>query len=290
MLTRIVLWWSAFTSLTGTVSRFSFLLLTRFLFGAGEAGAYPNASISIFRWFPAAERALAFGVVLMSAQIGGALSPLLVVPIQARFGWRMSFYLFGIVGGLWAALRSHMFTFTTFFCFGCLHTWSGRAASARKGSFFPAYLLSWGERQISTVASPAMLRSVGGEPSGAGVLWDWPGSPAHRDFSSPPRLLANQYLNLLWLALCYSAITFQQPTVWAICITVGKRFAGSVSGCMNTAANLGAALSLATFGYLVERFGSYDLPLMIMAVLLLAATALWLKIDATEELLVPLGT
>jgi len=54
-------------------------------------------------------------------------------------------------------------------------------------------------------------------------------------------LTATQYLNLLWLALCYSAITFQQPTVWAICTALGKRFAGLVSGCMNTAASRGVA-------------------------------------------------
>ncbi len=43
VLTRIVLWWSVFTSLTGAASNFSLLLFTRFCFGAGEAGAYPNA-------------------------------------------------------------------------------------------------------------------------------------------------------------------------------------------------------------------------------------------------------
>ncbi len=44
VLTRIVLWWSAFTSLTGAVSNYYLLLFTRFCFGAGEAGAFPNAS------------------------------------------------------------------------------------------------------------------------------------------------------------------------------------------------------------------------------------------------------
>src|SRR5215469_8289733 len=52
VLTRIVLWWSAFTSLTGTVSSFYGLLLTRFCFGAGEAGAFPNSQVVVSRWFP----------------------------------------------------------------------------------------------------------------------------------------------------------------------------------------------------------------------------------------------
>ncbi len=57
VLTRVVLWWSAFTSLTGMVSNYYLLLLTRFCFGAGEAGAFPNASIVVSRWFPPTQRA-----------------------------------------------------------------------------------------------------------------------------------------------------------------------------------------------------------------------------------------
>jgi ACS family glucarate transporter-like MFS transporter len=56
VLTRVVLWWSAFTSITGMVTGFYPLLFTRFLFGAGEAGAFPGASVVISRWFPVHER------------------------------------------------------------------------------------------------------------------------------------------------------------------------------------------------------------------------------------------
>jgi sugar phosphate permease len=85
-------------------SNFWALLAIRFSFGAGEAGAFPNFSSCISRWFPKLERARALGLVIMANQIGGALSPLLVVPIQARFGWRTSFYLFGVFGVLWAVV------------------------------------------------------------------------------------------------------------------------------------------------------------------------------------------
>jgi MFS transporter, ACS family, glucarate transporter len=104
VLTRIVLWWSAFTSLTGVVSNYSLLLLVRFCFGMGEAGAYPNASAVIARWIPSQHRARAWGLVWMSAQIGAATSPLLVVPIQVRYGWRASFFVFGILGVIWAVV------------------------------------------------------------------------------------------------------------------------------------------------------------------------------------------
>ena len=102
VLTRIVLWWSAFTALTGAVTSYYPLLATRFLFGAGEAGAFPNASVVVSRWFPPARRATMCGVTLMASQIGGAIAPLLVVPIQSRYGWRASFFVFGTLGVCWA--------------------------------------------------------------------------------------------------------------------------------------------------------------------------------------------
>jgi ACS family glucarate transporter-like MFS transporter len=104
VLTRVVLWWSAFTSMTGMVSNYYLLLITRFLFGAGEAGAFPNASIVVSRWFPPSQRASMSGVLLMASQIGGAVAPLVVVPIQIRYGWRASFYAFGLLGAVWSAV------------------------------------------------------------------------------------------------------------------------------------------------------------------------------------------
>lgn len=104
VLARIVLWWSAFTALTGAASGFAPLLLIRFLFGAGEAGAYPNMAGVVSRWFPAHERARAQGFIWAASRAGGALTPLLVVPIQQAFGWRVSFWIFGGVGVAWCAV------------------------------------------------------------------------------------------------------------------------------------------------------------------------------------------
>ena len=103
-LTRIVLFWSIFTYATGTVSTLGMLLLVRFLFGAGEAGAFPGATSAISRWFPTHERSRAQGVVWMASRLGGMFSALLVVPIQQRYGWRASFYLFGAMGVVWCVV------------------------------------------------------------------------------------------------------------------------------------------------------------------------------------------
>jgi len=103
-LTRIVAWWSAF--MAGTAACFSFwqLVIVRFLFGAGEAGAYPNAAGVVSRWFPTTERARAQSFIWAASRLGGVLTPLLVVPLQARIGWRFVFILFGVLGVAWATV------------------------------------------------------------------------------------------------------------------------------------------------------------------------------------------
>jgi len=104
VLTRIVVWWSAFTAATAAAANFAQLILTQLLFGAGEAGAYPNASGVIARWFPTSERARAQGAVWAASRVGGALSPLLVVPLLRAIGWRGMFCVFAILGLVWASL------------------------------------------------------------------------------------------------------------------------------------------------------------------------------------------
>ncbi|GLU55499.1 MFS transporter [Dyadobacter frigoris] len=101
VLIRVVLWWSAFTVLTGFATGFGMMLMTRFLFGIGEAGAYPNSSIVLSKWFPAIERARGQAWIWSASRVGGALTPFLVIPIQNHFGWRGSFFFLGILGLLW---------------------------------------------------------------------------------------------------------------------------------------------------------------------------------------------
>jgi MFS family permease len=103
VLTRIVLWWSAFTMLTGAAQGFRSLVAIRFLFGAGEAGAFPNIARSFSRWFPARERGRANGVMFLGSRLGGMLSAPVALVIIARWGWRESFVIFGLIGIVWAA-------------------------------------------------------------------------------------------------------------------------------------------------------------------------------------------
>jgi MFS family permease len=103
-LTRIVVWWSVFCAATGVAWNLTSLICTQFLFGAGEAGAYPNISKSFSRWFPVRQRGFAHATVFAASRVGGAIAPPLVVFILQRAGWRPAFWIFGSFGAVWAWL------------------------------------------------------------------------------------------------------------------------------------------------------------------------------------------
>jgi MFS family permease len=120
VLTRIVVWWSFFTAFTGAATGLWMLLLVRFLFGAGEAGALPNSARILRQWFPESARGEAQGIVTTGMMIGGAAAPVasqfLIDGLDhawkldvfgwhiryAGFGWRWTFMIFGLIGLTWA--------------------------------------------------------------------------------------------------------------------------------------------------------------------------------------------
>jgi MFS family permease len=99
---RIVLWWSFFTAATGWVWNFTSLYITRFLFGAGEAGCFPNLTKAFTVWLPPSERVRAQGIMWLSARWGGAFTPPLVHAVFVLMSWRHGFELFGGLGVVWA--------------------------------------------------------------------------------------------------------------------------------------------------------------------------------------------
>jgi ACS family glucarate transporter-like MFS transporter len=104
VLIRIVLWWSFFTAATGRAWNVVVLVVTRFLFGAGEAGCFPNLTKTFTLWLPKAERSRAQGIMWMSARWGGALTPLLVVWTISLVSWQNAFAVFGVLGVAWAVV------------------------------------------------------------------------------------------------------------------------------------------------------------------------------------------
>ncbi|MGN6817258.1 MAG: MFS transporter [Sphingomonas sp.] len=100
-LSRITIWWSFFTLVTMLCRNVWQIATARFLFGAGAAGAYPNISGVLYRWLPARERARGQGVIWSASRLGGALAPLLLVPLELLVGWRWVFAIMGLIGFAW---------------------------------------------------------------------------------------------------------------------------------------------------------------------------------------------
>lgn len=104
VLTRIVVWWSAFTVATAAAFNHLSLLVIRFLFGAGEAGAWPSAARTFSRWIPRSERGTVQGIFFAGAHLAGGITPFLVLYLLNYLHWRTIFVLFGAVGFAWALL------------------------------------------------------------------------------------------------------------------------------------------------------------------------------------------
>ncbi|MBZ2186211.1 MAG: MFS transporter [Bryobacter sp.] len=345
-LSRIVLWWSAFTVLTGAVSNFFVLLATRFLFGIGEAGAYPNASSTISRWFPKAQRARASSVVWGASRLGGAISPFLVIPIQNAYGWRMTFFIFGLVGIVWVAvwyywfrdtpdqkasttaeereemagenqtvqdaghlslpwsvaLRNqnfwtllimyHTYCWGSYFYLSWLHTFlvKGRGMSQDQMKSFSSlpFLVGFCGNLLGGFVSDYLVRhyglKIGRRTVGAAGL------ALSGVCMLTTAYTADPVMSVVLLALGYGAMDCMLPVSWAVCLDVGKKYAGALSGSMNMAGQLGSFGSSIAFGYLVDCYQSYDLPLKLFSAMLFISAWLFTRIDPTEELPVaPVG-
>ncbi len=329
VLTRIVLWWSAFTSLTGAVSSLNVLVATRFLFGIGEAGAAPNMGIVIARWFPLEMRSRAWGLSLMALQVGGAVAPLLVVPVQARWGWRASFFVFGAVGVLWSALWYWWFRD------------SPQEKDGVAGVTFAAQehvSLPWGEAMRSSNLRSLMLMagSVGWSMSffqswlgtylakglgfsATGLLWaslpflvgafanvvgGFVGDIVVRQrgltfgrravgiagygLSTLSLIAATQFEDkitvITLLSFAYGGITLGQPALMNVCLDIGGKFSGAVTGAMNMAAYTGAFVSSVAYGYMVNRYG-YQFPFLPMIGFMLVGTLLWFRVRPEEDVI-----
>lgn len=104
VLIRIVLAWSAFTALTGAAWNVTSLYTVRFLFGAGEAGCFPNLTRMLSIWLPARERITAQGLLWACTRWGGAATPPLALLAISFLGWRWAFVSFALLGVLWCAV------------------------------------------------------------------------------------------------------------------------------------------------------------------------------------------
>ena len=337
-LTRIVVWWSVMTAATGLAGGFLSLVLIRFLFGAGEAGAFPATARVYARWLPRAERGRMFGLAIMTGALAGAATQPLVVTLLTRMSWRHAFPIFGSVGVLWALAWWRWFrddphqhaavnqAERRLMAAGGVETrhrgtppW-GKLARNRTmlalccmyggaiyGWYFyltwlPTYLLrarGFDLRQVGWLAALPLLAIGIGVLTGGWVsdvlTWRWGprvGRRASGLIGLPLAALAvlgavgtaDPMRAALLLAAAAGLAALGVAPAWAVCLEIGGVHAGVVSGTMNTFGNLGGAASPVVVGIALERWRSWQAPLVSVAALYVVSALCWLAIDPAQRI------
>ncbi|MDO5446222.1 MAG: MFS transporter [Prevotellaceae bacterium] len=88
----------------------------------------------------------------------------------------------------------------------------------------------------------------------------------------------------IFLSLCFGIFDLMLPSAWALCIDLGKKSAGAISGAMNTFGNIGGFCCGILFGYLVQSSGNYNLPLYMIAGMLIISAILFAFINPTKPI------
>jgi ACS family glucarate transporter-like MFS transporter len=335
-LTRIVLWWSAMTAATGAATGFYSLVALRWLFGMGEAGVLPSMARAYGRWLPFGERGRAFGLTIMAAALGGAVTQPLVVALLERMTWRHAFPIFGAVGVVWAAAwwwwfrddpRAHPgVNEAELAVIGCepetAHPkvpWRKLFANPRMiaicamyfgaiyGWYFyltwlPTYLLrarGFDLHAVGWLAALPLLGIASGSLLG-GALSDVltrrfgmrTGMRAPGLVGLPLAALAiagaittpNAYTAAYCLAAAAGLAALGVAPAWSVCVAIGGRHGGVVSGAMNMCGNLGGALSPIVAGYCLQEWSSWELPLVTVAAFYAFSALCWLGIDPSARI------
>lgn len=340
VLTAIVTFWSALTALTGAAWNFLSLLTVRFLFGAGEAGAFPGMSRAIFSWIPLRERGLIIGLNFSGSRLGAAFALPFVAWLITAYGWRKAFLILGIIGVAWAIIWWLGFRDTpeehpmlsksekeeivenrqqvkeeegnklnTGQLLKSKNMWSaiGQYFCSNFTFFFA---LTWlfphlkNTYQLETMeagwyaVAPFIAGAIGNWVAGA---WGdaifkrghWNLSrrlPAMIGFGlAALGLIASIFMTtplgaVLMLSIAIFGADMTLPPSWALCVDIGKKHSGAVSGTMNMAGNIGSFLTALAFPYLTAWTGSVDYFFYTAAVLNGLAVLLWWQVKAEEGL------
>ncbi|MBQ7440059.1 MAG: MFS transporter [Prevotella sp.] len=323
ILSMIVLWWSLFTAFTGMAGGLASLLVIRFMFGIGEAGSSPCSTGVISRWFEKHEVGKAQGYVWAASRMGGALTPFVVIPVMTLLGWREAFYILGALGIVWAAVwyfyyrdrqpetaketvrqpipwrtilhHKQFWIICAMYFFYAFGSWFFF-------SWFPTFMelgRGFAKSELTYAVAVPFIMSMIGNISG-GYLTDRLtkkyGLKIGRKALGSTSLAVSAVCMFLaafipgkmavfvFLSLCFGIFDLMLPRAWALCIDLGKQHAGTISGAMNTAGNLGGFFCGILFGQLVQSSGNYNLPLYMIAGMLIISAALFALINPTKPI------
>lgn len=325
VLALIVLWWSLFTAFTGLAGGLLTMLAIRFMFGMGEAGSSPCSTGVISRWFEKNEVGKAQGYVWAASRMGGALTPFVVIPVMAWLGWRAAFYLLGTLGIVWAVVwyayyrdrqpsaalqesqkiqipwrailhSRQVWIICAMYFFYAFGSWFFF-------SWFPTFMelgRGFAKSELTYAVAVPFVMSMLGNIMG-GYLTDRLsakyGLKVGRKALGSTSLAVSAVCMFLaafipgkmavfvFLSLCFGIFDLMLPSAWALCIDLGKQYAGAVSGAMNTAGNIGGFFCGILFGFLVQSSGNYNLPLYMIAAMLIISAVLFAFINPTKPII-----
>jgi MFS family permease len=335
VLLRVVLLWSFFTAATGRVWNMASLVVTQFLFGAGEAGAFPNLAKAFTQWLPVRERNRAVGIMWLCTRWGGAVTPLLVVWVIALVGWRWAFAVFALPGVVWAILfyrwfrdhprdhpgvnpaelallnesrpapgprprvpwavilrsRTVWLLFVQYFCFGYgwyfYITWlptyvkEARGLDLHKGALLSGLPLFFGGFACifsGWLAGRLVRRGHSLAGVRRGLAYVGYGGAAALLLLSPR--IADPVWAMVAMGLASFSLDLTLPVCWRTAMDVGGKYAGTISGTMNMAGQLGGALGPIVVGYILEYMDhNWTLTFAISAVIYLVGGLCWIWID-----------
>ncbi len=337
VLSSVVTVWSIFTGLSATAWNLTSLLVIRFLFGAGEAGAFPGMAKVVYSWIPIPERGLVKGINFSGSRFGAAIAMPGIAWLIHEIGWKMSFVVLMLIGFAWAlfwwrwfrdepqdhktiskeeldhilshrqqtsgatstpadtpAVKSSQMlasgnlwlmmvqyfasNFTFFFSLTWLYPYvkekyhlttvdAGFYAMApllagAAGNIFSGWLVDELYRRGHTSLSRKIPAILGFTLAGLGMLMS--ADQATVDGA------------ILWLSIAIFGADMTLSPSWSFCIDIGGKNAGAVSGTMNMAGNLGAAITALAFFYLPSTSKSSGAFFQVAAALSAVAIGCWI--------------
>jgi predicted MFS family arabinose efflux permease len=276
--------------------------------------------------------------VWAASRLGGALAPLLLVPLMRVWGWRAIFWVMGGIGGVWsvawfmwfrnfphemrgitdeeldaialgrAAEETHSgvpwkkllglpqlwllvaayfcYAWGSWFYFGWFSTWMVRGAGfsvAQMGVFASLPFLMgmlgnlaggvWSERLVKRLGLVRAYRRVTSSALVIGGLLML-GMSVTRGHAGV----------VVFATLGFGVMDLMLPSAWAMCMALGGRYGGTASAVMNTAGNLGGWFCTVLFGYVVKATGDYNLPVRVVAGMVVLAALLFSRVDCSRGL------
>ena len=263
------------------------------------------------------------GYVWAASRMGGALTPFVVIPVMTLLGWREAFYILGALGIVWAAVwyfyyrdrqpetaketvrqpipwrtilhHKQFWIICAMYFFYAFGSWFFF-------SWFPTFMelgRGFAKSELTYAVAVPFIMSMIGNISG-GYLTDRLtkkyGLKIGRKALGSTSLAVSAVCMFLaafipgkmavfvFLSLCFGIFDLMLPSAWALCIDLGKQHAGTISGAMNTAGNLGGFFCGILFGQLVQSSGNYNLPLYMIAGMLIISAALFALINPTKPI------